>query len=61
MSTKFLNGDKAKFLKIKGKFKAALQAAIEKTIVDMGQDAKGISWFSSSAGSYAKKLDKKAA
>ncbi len=37
------------FMKIKGSLTAALANAIENTLRSMGDDAKGISWFSSIA------------
>jgi hypothetical protein len=45
--------DHAGFEAIKAELTAQLAAAIEKQLVAMGEDAKGISWFSSCAEQYA--------
>lgn len=45
--------DHAGFNAIKGALTAALAAAIEKELIAMGDDAKGVSWFSSCAHKYA--------
>lgn len=42
------------FKEIQPGLTAALAAAIEATLIEMGEDAKGISWFSSSAESHVK-------
>ena len=45
--------DHAGFNAIKDQLTAALAAAIEKELIAMGDDAKGITWFSSVAEQYA--------
>lgn len=42
------------FMKHKESLTAALANAIENTLIDMGEDAKGISWFSSIAHNHPK-------
>lgn len=44
--------DHAGFNAIKDQLKSALAAEIEKQLIAMGEDAKGISWFSSCAEEY---------
>lgn len=44
--------DHAGFNAIKGEFTAALAGAFEAKLNEMGEDAKGISWFSSVADAY---------
>ena len=53
--------DHAGFLAIKSSLKAALAAQIEKKLQEMGEDVKGISWFSSCAESYNAARMKRAA
>lgn len=53
--------DHAGFVAIKGDLTAALAAAIEAKLVEMGEDAKGISWFSSVAMEYANSRLRRAA
>lgn len=45
--------DHAGFLAIKSSLTAALAVALEKKLNEMGEEAKGISWFSSCAGARA--------
>ena len=42
------------FMKHKESLTADLANAIERTLIDMGENAKGISWFSSSAHNHPK-------
>lgn len=53
--------DHAGFLAIKEQMTADLAAAIQQQLEIMGDDAKGISWFSSVAQSYARAAEKLAA
>ena len=53
--------DHAAFLAIRESLTAKLAAAMEQKLIEMGDSAKGISWFSSIADSYvAQKLPKAA-
>lgn len=45
--------DLAGFLAIEDKLTAGLAAVIEAQLLEMGEDVKGITWFSSSAQEYA--------
>lgn len=45
--------DHAGFLAIKDELIESLASAFEARLIEMGDDAKGISWFSSVASSYA--------
>lgn len=45
--------DHTGYLAIKDQLTASFAAAIEQTLNAMGEDAKGISWFSSIAEDYA--------
>lgn len=47
-----------KFKDIKSSFTENLAIAFEKALRDMGDDAKGISWFSSVAESHPKNTNK---
>lgn len=51
---KYPNGrlDHAGFLAIKDDLTAKLAAAFEAKLIEMGEDAKGITWFSSVAHQY---------
>ena len=53
--------DHAGFNAIKAELTASLAAAIHKELLAMGEDAKGISWFSSAAELYASSYFKRAA
>jgi hypothetical protein len=53
--------DHAGFNAIKERLTAVVAVAIEKTLVEMGEDVKGISWFSSVAHDYATARQKLAA
>jgi hypothetical protein len=52
MNGKLSYGD---FLRKKEKISSALEDAIYKTLAEMGEDIKGISWFSSRHDEYAAK------
>lgn len=47
--------DHAGFLAIKDQFAASLAAAFQAKLEEMGEDAKGISWFSSVAEEYVER------
>ena len=42
------------FLKVKPKLIETFATAMEKVLIDMGEDIKGIEWFCSSAAEYNK-------
>ena len=54
-------GDFASFVKNKEKLTKVLQAAILATLAKMGEDIKGITWFSAKADNYCASKQKKAA
>lgn len=60
---KFVSGhlDHAGFIAIKDELTAKLAAAFEKKLHEMGEDAKGITWFSSIAHAYTEERNRKAA
>ncbi|MGH8371826.1 MAG: hypothetical protein ACRETO_03740 [Gammaproteobacteria bacterium] len=55
------HGDYASFQKKKGKLIKIFEEAMLATLAKMGEDIKGISWFSSSAEKHAATRLKKAA
>jgi hypothetical protein len=55
------HGDYASFLKKKEKLTKAFEAAMLATLAKMGEDIKGITWFSAIADKYAASRLKKAA
>ena len=63
MANKFEGGslDLAGFLAIKDKLTEALAIAFAERMLDMGDDIKGISWFSSCAMEYSLKRQSNAA
>lgn len=54
-------GDYASFLKNKEKLANVIQTAILAMLAKMGEDIKGITWFSSQADDYCAAKQKKAA
>lgn len=53
--------DYAGFLAIKQQLTESLAKGFEKKLIEMGDLARGISWFSTDACSYAASFDRKAA
>ncbi|MDX5332509.1 MAG: hypothetical protein LPK58_00470 [Gammaproteobacteria bacterium] len=49
------------FLKNKENIRLAFEKSIYAVLVDMGEDVKGVTWFSSAADLYVKSPDKAAA
>lgn len=49
---KYSIGDHASYIEHKGKLTQELEKVIYQTLADMGEDIKGISWFSSKADEY---------
>ena len=50
---KYSIGDHASYIEAKGKLTQDLEKVIYQTLEEMGEDIKGISWFSSKAEEYA--------